>query len=161
VNRGLRAPSWQEIRERVPAEAEAAAARRDSTTRADVAAAMRDLDPETQSALQRLADAKKGRIGGEMVHQAARSDIGESERDAFRTLAAATPQVRTQGIADFFADPQASSAVTAPGDATPPGDPGPLAASGPMGAPAPAAPPAQPARPAADDTSPADGSAAS
>ncbi|WP_157592142.1 hypothetical protein [Solirubrobacter soli] len=160
VNRGLRAPSWQEIRERVPAEAEAAAARRDSTTRADVAAAMRDLDPETQSALQRLADAKKGRIGGEMVHQAARSDIGEGERDAFRTLAAATPQVRTQGIADFFADTQASSAVTAPGDATRSGDPGPLAASGPMGAPAPAAPPAQPAPPSADDSRPADGSAA-
>ena len=157
MNPGLRAPSWQEIRERVPAEAEAAAARRDSTTRADVAAAMRDLDPETQSALQRLANAKKGRIGGEMVHQAARSDIGESERDAFRTLAAATPQVRTQGIADL----EASSAATAPGDATPSGHPGPLAASGPMGAPAPPAPPALPGPRSADDTSPADGSAAS
>ena len=121
---------------------------------------MRDLGPETQLALQRLADAKKGRIGGEMVHQAARSDIGESERDAFRTLAAATPQVRTQGIADFFADTEASSAATAPGDGTPSGHPGPLAASGPMGAPAPAAPPAQPAPRSADDTGPADESPA-
>ena len=51
-----------------------------------------------------------------MVHQAARADLGESERDAFRTLAAATPQVRTQGIADFFADTEASSAATAPGE---------------------------------------------
>ncbi len=152
---GLRAPSWQEIRERVPAEAEAAAARRDSTTRANVAAAMRDLGPETQLALQRLADAKKGRIGGEMVHQAARADIGEREREAFRTLAAATPQVRTQGIADFFAGLDASTE-----GATPSGHPGPLAVSGPMGTPAPAAPPAQPAPGAGEDANPADESPA-
>jgi hypothetical protein len=151
---GLRAPSWQEIRARVPAEAEAAAARRDCTTRADVAAAMRALSPETQHALQRLADAKKGRIGGEMVHQAARADIGERERDAFRTLAAATPQVRTQGIDDFFGGPEGSSATTPLGGALA-GDPGPLSASGPMGTPAPGGPPSQPAAGSASDTSPA------
>jgi hypothetical protein len=122
---------------------------------------MRDLGPETQLALQRLADAKKGRIGGQMVHQAARADIGEGERDAFRTLAAASPLVRTQGIADFFADTEVSSAATTAGDGTASGHPGPLATSGPMGAAAPAAPPEQPAPPSADETSPADGSAAS
>jgi len=101
---------------------------------------MRELGPETQLALQRLAEAKKGRIGGEMIHQAARADLGERERDAFRTLAAASPQIRTQGISDFAAD-QAGAGT--PADGT--GQPAPHTASGPMGAPAPGGPPSQPA----------------
>ena len=94
---------------------------------------MRELGPETQLALQRLAEAKQGRIGGEMVHQAARADLGERERDAFRTLAAASPQVRTQGIGDFAADQAGASDAAR----TATGQPAPHAGSGPMGAPAP------------------------
>ena len=50
-----------------------------------------------------------------MIHQAARADLGERERDAFRTLAAASPQVRTQGIGDFAAD-QTGRATPPDGD---------------------------------------------
>ncbi len=111
---------------------------------------MRDLAPrDAAGACSALAEAKEGRIGGEMVHQAARSDLGERERDAFRTLAAATPEVRTQGIGDFFAGrrrraPRRHRSGTAsgrPATAAPP--------SGPMGA----ARAAEPRRPAGTDRS--------
>jgi hypothetical protein len=99
---GLRSPSWQEIKDHVPVELAAAAARQQSTTRADVAAAMRALPSDAQGGVVGLMDTKGGQIRGQMAHQAARGDLSDQERDAFRTLAAATPEVRAQGISDFL-----------------------------------------------------------
>jgi hypothetical protein len=99
---GLRSPSWQEIKDHVPVELAAAAARQQSTTRADVAAAMGALPSDAQGGVMGLMDAKGGQIRGQMAHQAARGDLSDQERDAFRALAAATPEVRAQGISDFI-----------------------------------------------------------
>ncbi|RKQ90822.1 hypothetical protein C8N24_0637 [Solirubrobacter pauli] len=126
---GLPSPSWQEIRDRVPEELKAAKAAGSSTTRSDVTAAMSALNPDSQRAVRTLAETKSGRITGEMVHQAARSDIGEPERNAFRVLAAATPELRRQGIDDFYAPQEsAPSRPPVPGTGegvmpTPPGPP--------------------------------------
>ena len=98
---GLRSPSWQEVKEHVPVELAAAAARQRSTTRADVAAAMRALPVNAQRAVMNLMDANGGQIRGQMAHQAARGDLSDREREAFRTLAAATPEVRAEGMSDF------------------------------------------------------------
>jgi len=99
---GLPPASWKEIQDRVPAETERAQARRESTTRQDVASAMRDLRPDVQRAIHSLSTAKEGRITGEMVHQASRSGLSADEQAAFRTLAAATPEVRMQGLSDVL-----------------------------------------------------------
>jgi hypothetical protein len=99
---GLRNPSWQEIKDHVPVELAAAAARQRAVTRADVATAMRALSPDARDAVMRLMDAKGGQIRGQMAHQAARGDLSDPEREAFRTLAAATPEVRARGIGDFI-----------------------------------------------------------
>ena len=98
---GLRNPSWQEIKDHVPVELAAAGARRSATTRGDVAGAMRALSPDAQRGVLALMETKSGQIRGEMAYQAARSDLGDADRDAFRTLAAASPEVRVQGIGDF------------------------------------------------------------
>jgi hypothetical protein len=131
----LRSPSWQEIKEHVPVELAAAAARQQSTTRADVSAAMRALPTDAQRGVMGLMASKGGQIRGQMAHQAARADISDTERDAFRALAAATPEVRAQGISDFItggggdqpAAPSAASGATErgsaqPGSDEPPGD---------------------------------------
>lgn len=110
-SQGLPSPSWQEIRDRVPEELKAAKAGRGSTTKSDVSAAMGQLHPDSQRAVRTLAETKRGRITGEMVHQAARSDIGEPERNAFRTIAAAAPDARRQGIDDFFASRDSKAAA--------------------------------------------------
>ena len=97
----LRSPSWREIKDRVPVELAAAAARERATSRDDVAQAMRSLSPDARHGVINLMERNGGQIRGQMAHQAARSDLTDSERDAFRALAAASPDVRTQGIGDF------------------------------------------------------------
>jgi hypothetical protein len=127
---GLRNPSWQEIKEHVPVELAAAAARQRSTTRDDVAAAMRVLSPDAQRAVVGLMASKGGQIRGQMAHQAARGDLSEQEREAFRTLAAATPEVRAEGISEFMgggaderiAAPSAGDGATARGSVATGGD---------------------------------------
>jgi hypothetical protein len=127
---GLRNPSWQEIKEHVPVELAAAAARQRSTTRDDVAAAMRVLSPEAQGAVVGLMASKGGQIRGQMAHQAARGDLSEQEREAFRTLAAATPEVRAEGVSEFMgggaderiAAPSAGDGATARGSVAAGGD---------------------------------------
>ena len=128
---GLRSPSWREIKDHVPVELAAAAARERSTTRGDVARAMGSLSPEARHDVTSLMERNGGQIRGQMAHQAARADLSDSERDAFRTLAAAGPEVRSQGVGDFLgagADkrpagptpPNGASAPTSSGSATPP-----------------------------------------
>jgi hypothetical protein len=126
---GLRNPSWREIKDHVPVELAAAAARERATTRGDVARAMASLSPRARQGVVGLMESKGGQIRGQMAHQAARGDVTESERDAFRTLAAAGPEVRAQGIGDFLgagerpAGPSPSNGATTPtgdGSATPP-----------------------------------------
>jgi hypothetical protein len=128
---GLRNPSWQEIKDHVPVELAAAVARERSTTRGDVARAMRSLSPEARQGVMSLMESKGGQIRGQMAHQAARGDLTDSERDAFRTLAAASPEVRTHGIGDFIgagaderpaypAPPNGATTRTGEGSATPP-----------------------------------------
>jgi hypothetical protein len=141
----LPTPSWREIKDRVAPEMETASARRSATTRQDVAAAMRDLRPETQQAIKALAEAKNGRIGGEMVHQAARDGIDTREREAFRTLAAATPETRVLGMADFLGESLAVSPSEDSLSVTPRADGGPF--------PTPE-PPSQPAQPEPSERAP-------
>jgi len=128
---GLRNPSWQEIKGHVPVELAAAAARERSTTRGDVARAMGSLSPQARQGVLSLMESKGGQIRGQMAHQAARGDLTDTERDAFRTLAAAGPEVRTQGIGDFLgagaderpagpAPPYGARTPTGEGSATPP-----------------------------------------
>lgn len=131
---GLPTPSWREIKDRVAPEMETASARRGATTRQDVAAAMRVFRPETQQAIKALAETKNGRIGGEMVHQAAREGLDAREREAFRTLAAATPETRVLGMADFLGE----SLATAPPEDSPSVNP--RAEGGPFGTPEPPRP---------------------
>ena len=126
----LRSPSWQEIEDRVPVEQATAARPRASTTPADVAGAMRALRPDARQGVIELMERKDGQIRGEMTHQAARGDLNDIERDAFRTLAAATPAVRAQGIANFLARPPADQ----PARSTPGGESSPrVSAVGPTG----------------------------
>jgi hypothetical protein len=80
-----------------------------------------------------LRESKGGQIRGQMAHQAGRSDLTAGERDAFRTLAAASPEVRAYGIGDFISaggdehaagrtpPPEGPSAATSGGSATLPG----------------------------------------
>jgi len=128
---GLRNPSWREIKDHVPVELAAAAARERATTRGDVAQAMRSLSPEARHAVMSLMESKGGQIRGQMAHQAARGDLTDTERGAFRTLAAASPEVRTHGIGDFGGSgagkdsagptpPNGATALTGDGSATPP-----------------------------------------
>jgi hypothetical protein len=105
--RGLRNPSWHEIRNHVPAELTAAAQRSASTTRADVAGAMRALPPAARQGVIELMNSHSGQIRGQMAHQAARGELEASEREAFRTLAAASPETRSDGINDFADDTRA------------------------------------------------------
>ena len=69
-----------------------------------------------------------------MVHQAARSGIDIREREAFRTLAAATPETRVLGMADFLGEDLA----TAPTEDSPSVTP--RAEGGPFGTPEPPRP---------------------
>jgi hypothetical protein len=120
--RGLRNPSWQEIKDHVPVELAAAKAREHATTRADVAQAMRALSPDARDAVMDLMDAKGGQIRGQMAHQAARGDLTDPEREAFRSLAAASPESRARGIGDlmcFDTETQRWSAGNAAGSAGP------------------------------------------
>ena len=87
----------------MPAEWPNGRARASRRRRARDVAARCALPDDARQGVVELMERKDGRIGGEMVHQAARADLGDSERDAFRTLAAATPEVRAQGIDDFLA----------------------------------------------------------
>ena len=117
---GLRNPSWREIKDHVPVELAAAAARERSTTRGDVARAIRSLSPEARQGVMSLMESNGGQIRGQMAHQAARGDLTDTERDAFRTLAAASPEVRTQGIGDFDgAGANEHPAVPTPPDGAP------------------------------------------
>jgi hypothetical protein len=108
---GLRRPPWREIEHHVPIEMAAAAQREATTTRAHVAEAMKALPDDVRRGVVDLMERKDGRIRGEMAHQAAREDLGEVEREAFRTLAAATPAVRTQGIDTFYGRPPVDQPV--------------------------------------------------
>ncbi|MEA2312705.1 MAG: hypothetical protein QOE28_2673 [Solirubrobacteraceae bacterium] len=102
---GLPHPSWQEIRDHVPVELDAAARRQATTTPHAVTAALRALPPAVAADVGALIEARGGQIRGQMAHQAARGELGEGEREAFRTLAAASPAVRTQGLAAYAAGP--------------------------------------------------------
>src|SRR4051794_313670 len=99
-DRGLRTPSWREIRDHVPGELTAAAERARTTTRADVAGAMRVLSPAARQGVIELMESRGGQIRGEMAHQAARAELDDREREAFRTLAGARPEIRAQGVID-------------------------------------------------------------
>jgi hypothetical protein len=111
--RGLRNPSWHEIRNHVPAELTAAARRSADTTRADVAGAMGALAPAARQGVIDLMNSHGGQIRGQMAHQAARGELEASEREAFRTLAAASSEVRAHGISDF-AEGAGAEPVAAP-----------------------------------------------
>jgi hypothetical protein len=128
----LRNPSWHEIKDHVPIELAAAAARQFSTTRGDVARAMRVLPPEAQRGVISLMEGRGGQIRGQMAHQAARGDLDHAEREAFRTLAAATPEVRVAGIGDFVDSTPAAAGL---GDPASPAQPpaAPVPEGGPMG----------------------------
>ena len=65
---------------------------------------MRALSPAARQGVIELMNSHGGQIRGQMAHQAARGDLEASEREAFRTLAAASPEIRSQGIADFAVD---------------------------------------------------------
>jgi hypothetical protein len=134
---GLRNPSWQEIKDHVPIELDAAAERQSATTRGDVADAIRSLSPDTQRGVLALMEAKGGQIRGQMAYQAARGDVSEADRDAFRTLAAASPEVRAQGIGDFIdggpIEPPASPDGQADHDASSQAPAAPVSDGGPMG----------------------------
>src|SRR4051794_29447906 len=132
---GLRSPSWQEIKDHVPVELAAAAARQASTGRGDVAAAMRSLPPDARAGVIALMDAKGGQIRGQMTHQAARGDLTDGQREAFRTLAAARPETRAQGIREFLdAQPIAPSTPAGQGE-TSSATPGPATTGRPAAAP--------------------------
>jgi hypothetical protein len=119
---GLRTPAWSEIEHRVPVEQAIAADRESSTTPADVAGAMQTLRSDARQGLIELMERKDGQVRGEMAHQAARGDLNDVEREAFRTLAAATPDVRAQGIENFLAHaPEDQPARRTPGGESSPG----------------------------------------
>ena len=127
---GLRSPSWSEIEHHVPVEQAIAAARESSTTPADVAGAMQALRSDARQGVIELMERKDGQIRGQMAHQAARGDLNDIEREAFRTLAAATPAVRAQGIENFLARPPDDQ----PARSTPGGESSPrVSAVGPTG----------------------------
>jgi hypothetical protein len=97
-----------------------------------------------------------GQIRGEMAHQAARSDLSDDERDAFRTLAAASVEVRSDGIAALGASEVGAPLVNGPGPmgADSQSEPastahGPAAGAASDSAPPPTAPPAGDGPPAA------------
>ncbi len=102
---------------RVPAELTAAAQRSADTTRADVAGAMRALSPAARQGVIELMNSHGGQIRGQMAHQAARGELEASEREAFRTLAAASPEIRSHGINDF-ADDAGAEPLAAPSTST-------------------------------------------
>jgi hypothetical protein len=130
---GLRTPSWSEIRDRVPVELAAAAARERATTPADVARAMRSLPQDARDGVSSLMASRGGQIRGLMAEQAARADVSARERDAYRVLAAASDTARAQGISAFtstvieprpdssrIAAPLADGGPFAPAQAQPP-----------------------------------------
>src|SRR4051812_23892756 len=159
---GLRTPSWREIKDHMPVELAAAAALQASTGPSDVAAAMRALPSDAQAGVIALMEGKGGQIRGQMAHQAARTDLSSDHREAFRTLAAANPEIRSQGIRDFLdAGPIApsapsdgvttdSAAATDPGmreSATSGATAAPVEQGGPMGTPPTGRPPSAPETP--------------
>jgi hypothetical protein len=137
---GLRTPAWQEVKDHVRVELAAAEQRQGATGPTDVADAMEALRPEARKAVMDLMDSRGGEIRGRMAHHAARGDLSDSEREAFRTLAAATPAIRAQGIEAFLGGAptdQPAGRDGGGGSSTAPG-----ADAGPMesGAPAPPTP---------------------
>jgi hypothetical protein len=145
-DRGLRSPSWQEIRTRVPAELTAAAQRTATTTRADVAGAMRALSPAARQGVVGLMERHGGQIRGQMAHQAARGELEDAEREAFRALAGASPEARAHGIGDFLAATGEPIAAPATDSSATERGAGPSGAAGSVEA-APATPPAVPDEP--------------
>ena len=85
---------------------------------------MRALSPATRQGVIELMNSHGGQIRGQMAHQAARGDLDASEREAFRTLAAASAEIRTQGIHDF-SDIAGAQPVAAPSTSTSATDRGP------------------------------------
>ena len=67
--RGLREPSWAEIRAHVPAELTTAAQRTATTTRADVAGAMHALTPAARQGVIGLRNLPSGEIRGRMAQE--------------------------------------------------------------------------------------------
>ena len=58
---------------------------------------MRALSPAARQGVIELMNSHGGQIRGQMAHQAARGELEASEREAFRTLAAASPEIRSHG----------------------------------------------------------------
>ena len=78
---------------------------------------MRALSPAARQGVIELMNSHGGQIRGQMAHQAARGELEASEREAFRTLAAASPEVRSHGIS-AFADGRGAEPVAAPSTST-------------------------------------------
>jgi hypothetical protein len=168
---GLQAPAWEEIADRVPVELAAARAGQATTSSRHVAAAVAALDPDARREVIDLIAAEGGQVRGEMAQQAARSELDDGQRDAFRVLAAATPATTVRGAQDWLGagadshrtqpghpaataaqNVDASDALLSGGAALAPPPAAPIADRGPSGpaAPPPRAPlePRPPARPA-------------
>jgi len=141
ARRGLVMPPWSEIADRVPLELDAAEAAQATTTAADVQRALGALPGPARRAVAEEMERKEGRIR-EMAQQAACTELSEPQRDAFRVLAAATPEVRAEGLRAFDAAAAAetgaagSSRATVPPGAAGEGTAAPSPGDGPMGQPA-------------------------
>jgi hypothetical protein len=75
------------------------------------------LSPEARQGVIGLMESRGGQIREEMAHQAARAELDDRQRDAFRTLAGARPEIRAQGISDYMGD-SGSEQVAAPSTGT-------------------------------------------